>query len=119
MTEKDYDIALSKVLTALAGIISTDGRLQLLEFNPNKIEHKLLWKLAYLLKFINPKITIELEMGFFSFLWFSKKRDWVKRVKRGSRLHNTTCYKLLRKVRQESNYPYTIWEDIYESFYRD
>lgn len=119
MTEKDYDVALSKLLAALTNMITVDGRLQLLEFDPSKIEHKLLWKMACILKSIYPKITLEVEMGFFKYLQFSKGKDWIKRVRKGERVHEITCRELLKKVRCENNYSYTLWEDIYESFYRN
>lgn len=112
----NYDEALGHLISYLLyEAEKTNYKLRLVSFDKNKTSHLLLLKAAEIAKIANPRIEITLDVGFFEHL-FNKKLRQYKREK--NRLL-TTSREMLETVRKESDYPYTIWEDIYESFYRN
>lgn len=112
----NYDVALGHLVNHLLYEAQRNGnKLRFGSFDRTKTSHQVLLRAAEIAKLANPRIEISLGVGFIPRL-FSKQ---LRKYKREKNKLVPTAYEILATVRKKNDYPYTIWEDIYESFYRN
>lgn len=113
---KSYDLAMSNLIGHLLYTITNDKVLRLGAFDYKKAGHKCALKAASICKLVSPTIEIHVDVNFFT--WFFHKE--LRNYKRETRLRGfNPVDEALRVVEAQNGYSSGIWEEIYESFYRN
>lgn len=113
---KSYDVAMSNLIGHLLYTIDNDGVLRLGSLDYKKAGHRCVLKAAAICKLVSPTIKIHVDVGFFTWLFHKELRNYERETKlRGF----NRADEILRVVETQNDYKPELWEEIYESFYRN